>query len=286
VTREALDGTDLPQIVHPHPFVALAALVDLFHPQKPVTAGVDPRASVAPSARIAREATVHAYACVGEGASVGARSVLHPGVYLGEGASVGEDCVLWPHVVLREGCRVSNRVTIHAGAVLGADGFGFARKDGKFVKIRHVGIVLVEDDVEIGANATIDRGTLGSTLIRRGVKIDNLVHVAHNVEIGEDSAMAAQVGISGSTVIGKRVLMGGQVGLVDHLTIGDDAVLIAQSGVIGDVPEGATVSGYPARDHREVLKAAAEVRALDRLKARVRKLEEEVRELREKTSAR
>jgi UDP-3-O-[3-hydroxymyristoyl] glucosamine N-acyltransferase len=282
VTREALDGTAIPQIVHPYPFVALAALVDLFHPAPRAKAGIDPRASVAPSARIAPEAAVHAFACIGDGASVGARSVVHSGVYLGEGASVGEDCVLWPHVVLREACRVGNRVTIHAGAVLGADGFGFARKDGKFVKIRHVGIVLVEDDVEIGANATIDRGTLGRTLLRRGVKIDNLVHIAHNVEIGEDSAMAAQVGISGSTVIGKRVLMGGQVGLVDHLTIGDDAVLIAQSGVIGDVPEGATVSGYPARDHREVLKGTAEVRGLDRLKARVRKLEEEVRALREK----
>jgi UDP-3-O-[3-hydroxymyristoyl] glucosamine N-acyltransferase len=286
VTREPADEARVPQIVHPHPFVALAALVDLFHPVSPAKAGVDPRASVSPSARIAPDATVHAFACIGEKASVGARSVLHSGVFLGEGAFVGEDCVLWPHVVLRERVRLGNRVTIHAGAVLGADGFGFARKDGKFVKIRHVGIVLVEDDVEIGANATIDRGTLGRTLIRRGVKIDNLVHIAHNVEIGEDSAMAAQVGISGSTVIGKRVLMGGQVGLVDHLTVGNDAVLIAQSGVIGNVPEGATLSGYPARDHREVLKAAAEVRGLDRLKARVLKLEEEVRELREKTHLR
>jgi UDP-3-O-[3-hydroxymyristoyl] glucosamine N-acyltransferase len=280
VTRERLADVPLPQIVHPDPFLALALLLDLFHPPASHTPGIDERAWVAASARLAPGVTVYPFAYVGEGAEVGARSVLHPGVFVGAGASVGEDSVLWPNVVIREGCRVGKRVVIHAGAVLGADGFGFARREGRFVKIRHVGIVDVEDDVEIGANAAIDRGTLGRTLIRRGVKIDNLVHIAHNVEIGEDSAMAAQVGISGSTVIGKRVLMGGQVGLVDHLTVGDEAVLVAQSGVIGDVPGGAKLSGYPARPHREVLKTVAEVRGLDRLKERLRRLEEEVRALR------
>jgi len=280
VTRERLADVTVPQIVHADPFLALAVLVDLFHPRASHSRGIDERAWVASSARIAPDATVYPFACIGEGADVGARTILHPGVFLGAGASVGEDSVLWPNVVIREGCRIGQRVVIHAGAVLGADGFGFARRDGKFVKIRHVGIVVVEDDVEIGANAAIDRGTLGRTLIRRGVKIDNLVHIAHNVEVGEDSAMAAQVGVSGSTVIGKRVLMGGQVGLVDHLTVGDEAVLIAQSGVIGDVPGGATLSGFPARPHREFLKTVAELRGLDRLKERLRTLEREVRALR------
>jgi UDP-3-O-[3-hydroxymyristoyl] glucosamine N-acyltransferase len=280
VTREAIVEVGVPQIVHPDPFLSLAALVDLFHPAAAHHPGIDERAWVAPSARVAPDAAVYPFVWIGEGAEIGARTVLHPGVYVGDGASVGEDSVLWPNVVVREGCRIGRRVVIHPGAVLGADGFGFARKDRRFVKIRHVGSVVVEDDVEIGANAAIDRGTLGRTLLRRGVKIDNLVHIAHNVEVGEDSAMAAQVGISGSTVIGKRVLMGGQVGLADHLVVGDDAVLIAQSGVIGDVPHGATLSGYPARPHREVLKATAELRGLDRLKKRLKALEEEVRALR------
>lgn len=279
VTREPLEAIAIPQLVHPDPFLALIALVDLFHPKTAPRAGVDSLASVSPEARLGADVAILPFATVAAGVRVGARSILYPGVFLGGDVSIGEDCVLWPNVVIREGCRIGDRVILHPGAVVGADGFGFARRDGKFLKIRHVGTVVVENDVEIGANATIDRGTLGRTLIRSGVKIDNLVHIAHNVEIGRDSAMAAQVGISGSTVVGERVLMGGQVGLVDHLTVGDDAVLIAQSGVIGDIPEKAVVSGYPARPHREVLKTAAELRRLGRLRKQIRELEREVRSL-------
>lgn len=273
VTRETLSSPNVPQIVVDEPFLALARLVDLFYPRREIDPGIHSSAHVSESAHIGGHVRVAPFAHVGDGARVGDRTVLHCGVFVGEGSSIGDDCVLWPNVVVRDGCRLGSRVTVHPGAVIGADGFGFARTQGKFSKIRHVGTVVVEDDVEIGANAAIDRGTLGRTLIRRGVKIDNLVHIAHNVEVGEDSAMAAQVGISGSTVIGKRVLMGGQVGVVDHLTIGDGAMLIAQSGVIGNVPAGATVSGYPARDHREVLKAAASLRRIERLRKELRELE-------------
>lgn len=279
LVREPVPEKDVPQIVASDPFVALATLVDLFHSGTAPEPGVHRLAFVSGSARVGEGVSIAPFAYVGERAEIGRGTVVHPGVYVGDDVVIGEGCVLWTNVVLREGCRIGRRVLIHPGAVLGADGFGFARRDGRFLKIRHVGIVVVEDDVEIGANAAIDRGTLGQTTIKRGVKIDNLVHIAHNVEVGEDSAMAAQVGISGSTVIGRRVLMGGQVGLVDHLSVGDDAVLIAQSGVIGNVPPGATLSGYPARPHREVLKTTAELRSLDELRKKVRALEREIEAL-------
>jgi UDP-3-O-[3-hydroxymyristoyl] glucosamine N-acyltransferase len=279
VTRGPVDGVAVPLIVHPDPFVALAELVEIFFPASRPPAGIHTLAFVSPSATIDAGASILPFAHVGERVSVGARTVIHPGVFLGDDVCIGEDCVLWPNVVVREGCRLGDRILVHPGAVIGADGFGFARREGKFVKIRHVGTVLVEDDVEIGANATIDRGTLGSTRIRRGVKLDNLVHIAHNVDVGEDSAMAAQVGISGSTVIGRNVLMGGQSGAVDHLTIGDGAILVVQSGAIGDIAPGEMVTGFPARPHREFLRATAELRHLKGLRRKVRELEEQIEAL-------
>ncbi len=282
ITKEPVSELDIPQIVHPDPFLAFMELVDVFFPEPPVKREIHPLAHVSASARLENNVAVLPFAYIGDGVVVGAGTVIHSGVYLGANAVLGEDCTLWTHAIVREGCRLGRRVILQPGCVIGGDGFGFARRDGKFIKVRHVGTVVIEDDVEIGANATIDRATLGTTVIRRGVKLDNLVHVAHNVDIGEDSAMAAQAGVSGSTIIGERVLMGGQVGMVDHLTIGDDAVLIAQSGVIGDIAEGAMVSGYPARAHKEVLKSTAELRGLSQLRKKVRELEEQVRALQQK----
>ena len=274
-------GLAIPQILVSDPFLNINRLVDLFNPpdQLRPPPGIDPQAKISGSSEIGEEVSIGPFVCIGDEASIGARTVLHPGVYVGQGVRLGEDVTVWPNVVIREGTSIGSRVIVHPGAVIGADGFGFARRNGHFFKIRHVGTVVIEDDVEIGANATIDRATFGRTLIRRGVRIDNQVHIGHNVEIGEDTVMAAQCGVSGSTVIGRRVMMGGQVGLGDHLKVGDDAILIGQSGVIGDIQAGAKVSGYPARSHAEVLRAQAEMRALPRLKAKLRELEEKIQRL-------
>jgi UDP-3-O-[3-hydroxymyristoyl] glucosamine N-acyltransferase len=273
LTHEKL-GVAIAQVLVQDPVVSINELLDLFHPRAPAaTAGIDRQARVDETATIGRDVSIQAFACVGPEASVGARTTIGAGAYLGRGVRVGEDSILGPNVVILDGSILGSRVILHAGAVVGADGFGYARRDGRFIRMRHVGTVVIEDDVEIGANATIDRATLGRTVIRRGVKLDNQVHIGHNVEVGEDTVMAAQCGVSGSTVVGRRVMMGGQVGLVDHLVVGDEAKLVAQSGVIGDVAPGAIVSGYPARAHREVLRAQAELRTLARLRARVSALE-------------
>lgn len=279
ITKEPVSELEIPQIVHPDPFLAFLELVDEFFPVPPGNGTIHALAHVSESARLADDVTVMPFASIGDEVEIGTGTVIHPGVVIEPRASIGDHCTIWPNVTVRDRCRIGARVILHPGCVVGGDGFGFARRDGKFIKVRHVGTVDIEEDVEIGANATIDRATFGRTLIHRGVKIDNLVHIGHNVEIGEDSAMAAQAGVSGSTVIGKRVLMGGQAGMVDHLVIGDDAILVAQSGVIGNIPAGTMVSGYPARPHKEVLKSAAAARGLSELRKKIRALEEQVRAL-------
>ncbi len=238
------------------PRLMLIELLNLFHPPASSIPGIST------AARVAADARVH----------------LHPFAYVGPGAEIGEDSVLHPHVVVRDGVRVGRRVIIHAGAVLGADGFGYAWDGSAHRKIPQVGTVVIEDDVEIGANTTIDRGTLGPTVVRRGVKIDNLVMVAHNVEIGEDTVIAAQTGISGSCRIGRGVLLAGQVGIGDHITIGDGAVVNAKSGVVSDVPADGKFAGTYARPVTEYHRIwAAEARlpeVLRRLRALERRLEE------------
>jgi UDP-3-O-[3-hydroxymyristoyl] glucosamine N-acyltransferase len=268
-------------------YLAFAKVSTLFHPPREPVPEVSSRASIAAGARVDPSAEVRDFAVVGAGASVGARTILFPGVVLGEGARVGDDCILYANVVVREHCIVGDRCILQPGAVVGGDGFGFAfdpEGDGsgpRHYKVPQAGIAVLEDDVELGANSCVDRATLGRTVVRRGAKIDDLVMIAHNVDFGPLSLAAAQVGIAGSTKVGTGVIMGGQAGMVGHIEIGDGARLGAQSGVIGDVPAGETVTGFPARRHREWLREEGSIRALPGLVKRVRELEKAMKKIQE-----
>jgi len=224
--------------------------------------------------------TIFPNAFVGPRVRIGTGTVIFPGVFLGEEVQVGAQCVLHPNVVVREGCRLGDRVILHAGVVIGSDGFGYAGSGDQRVKIPQTGIVVVEDDVEIGANTTVDRATLGRTVISRGVKIDNLVQIAHNVIIGEHSVIAAQAGIAGSTRIGKNVTLAGQVGVINHVQIGDGAMIGPQSGIPKSVPAGAVLSGgIAAAPHHEWLKVMTLLPQLPKLWSTVRSLEKRVAQI-------
>ncbi|MBM4441769.1 MAG: UDP-3-O-(3-hydroxymyristoyl)glucosamine N-acyltransferase [Candidatus Rokubacteria bacterium] len=272
-------GLPAPVLECGSPQRAVIELLTLFHPPSPLPAGVHPTAVVAPSAAIDPTAAVGPLSVVEAGARIGARVAVHALAYVGRGVEVGDDSELHPHVVLREGVALGQRVVVHAGAVLGADGFGFRPEGGRHRKVPQVGRVVIEDDVEIGANTTIDRATLGATVIRRGTKIDNLVQVAHNVEIGEDAIVAAQTGIAGSSKIGRGVILAGQVGVADHVTVGDGAMLGAQTGVAQDVEPGAKLAGTwgrPLLQARRIWIAQAE---LPEMVTRMKKLERRIAEL-------
>lgn len=265
----------------PNPHLAFARVSALLHPARRHAPGVSERAQVHPTARVHPSATVMAFAVVEPGAEVGARSVLYPGVYVGEGARVGEDCTLYPSVTVREACSVGDRVVLHASAVVGADGFGFAfdPEGPQHFKVPQAGVVRIEDDVEVGACTTIDRATLGETVVGRGTKIDNLVQLAHNVRVGPLTLICAQAGVSGSAELGTGVVLAGQVGVVGHIRVGDLAKVGAQSGVAHDVEDGQVVSGSPAVPHKEWLRSSAAVGGLADLMKEVRALRKRVEQL-------
>jgi len=266
--------TALPALLSDNPYLSFARAVALLHPEPRPAPGVDASARVDPTASLGEGVHVGPLAVIGPRARVGARSVLHAHVVVYEDAAIGEDCRLHSGVQVREGCRLGNRVVVQNGAVIGSDGFGFARDAaGRYEKIPQRGIVVVEDDVEIGALTAIDRAALAETRVGRGSKLDNLVQVGHSVTIGEDSVLAGQVGVAGSSTIGSRVTLAGQVGVAGHLKIGDGVVASAQTGIPNDVPAGAFVSGYPAIENRAWLKSSAVFAKLPELLKRVRELE-------------
>ncbi|MBW2595249.1 MAG: UDP-3-O-(3-hydroxymyristoyl)glucosamine N-acyltransferase [Deltaproteobacteria bacterium] len=271
-------------IVTEDPYSAMAMVLELIYPEENIPAGISGDAFIEVGAEIGEDVAIYPGVYIGRRARIERGAVLYPGVFVGNDAAVGESSVLYPNVVVYRGCRIGKRVTLHAGVIIGADGFGFANPGADNRKIPQVGIVQIDDDVEVGANTTIDRGTLGKTWIKKGVKIDNLVQIAHNVVIGENSIIVAQVGISGSTKLGESVILGGQAGLIGHITIGDNVMVAAQSGVHEDVAPGQIVSGSPNMPHTNWLRTQAclprlpEMRkTVNSLLKRIEKLEEEVK---------
>ncbi|MCP4666781.1 MAG: UDP-3-O-(3-hydroxymyristoyl)glucosamine N-acyltransferase, partial [Deltaproteobacteria bacterium] len=270
-----------PQVKVPDPGLGYARVAALFEPPVPRHPGISDRAAVNDSSRIGKDVSIYPMVYVGEDVFIGDHAILFPGVFIGDRVRIGNRTVIYPNVSIWQDCVIGNDVMIHAGTVIGSDGFGFVRDGPVSVKIPQRGIVQIDDEVEIGANNSIDRATLGKTWIQRGVKTDNQVHVAHNVVIGEDSIVVAQTGISGSVRIGREVIIGGQVGVIDHLEIGDGAMVAAQSAVIKDVPPGEVVSGSPSMPHRRHLKVIREIKRLPQLNERLRLLERKVKELEE-----
>ena len=270
------DNISVAQIRVSNPAKAFEQVVLKLAP-KPITfaPGVDPRAVVDPSAHLGERVSIQPYAVIEAGARIGDDTLIGAGSYIGHETVIGSACLIYPRVTIRERSRVGSRVIIHSGAVIGADGFGFEMVDGRHEKIQQLGIVQIDDDVEIGANTTVDRARFGRTWIRQGVKIDNLVQIAHNVVIGKNSVIVAQTGISGSTRVGEHVQMGGQVGIVGHVTIADKTRIGAQSGVSKDIGGGVWF-GYPAMPMPEAKRQIAWVRRLGKLFERVKEIEKKL----------
>jgi UDP-3-O-[3-hydroxymyristoyl] glucosamine N-acyltransferase len=259
------------------PYLAFANALSLFVASPQPEPGVDDFSRIAPDAVLGRDVSIGPFVSVGRGARIGDRTVIYPNVSIGDGTVIGDDCVVHSQVAIRERITIGHRVVIQNGAVIGGDGYGFVRRaDGTHQKIPQTSSVVIEDDVEIGANTAVDRPAVGETRIQAGAKIDNLVQVGHGVNIGRNALLAAQVGISGSTTIGDGVVLGGQVGVAGHVRIGKGASAVGQSGITNSVPDGAFVSGYPAIDNREWLKSSAIFRKLPTLRKKLSELEQRI----------
>jgi UDP-3-O-[3-hydroxymyristoyl] glucosamine N-acyltransferase len=275
---------DKPLLSIANPYLAFAKILSLYTQKAYQPKGITPQASISPTARVGKEVTIYPFVCVGDRCSIGDRVTLYSGVSVGEDSSIGDESVLHAHVSIYPGTIIGKRVILHSGVVVGSDGFGYVKDGKKNVKIPQVGHVEIEDDVEIGANTTVDRAALGKTVIHRGVKIDNLVQVAHNVVIGEDSIIVAQVGISGSTKIGSNVTLAGQAGLTGHITVGDNVMVGAQSGVMNDLPPNSAYTGSPAIPHREQLRVASATLKLPEMRKTLKEIDARLKRIEEMTS--
>ena len=260
-------------------YESLAKLLNLYEMSKPKKTGIDPLAYIAPTAKIGKDVYIAPFACVGDNAEIGDNTSLHPHATVGSGAKVGNDCILYPHVTVYHDCRIGNNCILHAGSVIGADGFGFAPSPEGYEKIPQIGIVVLEDNVEIGANTCIDRATMGATIIRKGVKLDNLIQIAHNVEVGSHTVMASQVGVAGSTKVGEWCMFGGQVGVAGHITVGNRVNMGAQSGVNGSVKDGKALIGTPPIEFKNYFKSSAVFKKLPDMYLELGSLKKEIEEL-------
>lgn len=276
-------------IVVDNAYESLAKLLNLYEASKPRKTGISTKAYIDPTAKIGKDVYIAPFVYIGEQVEIGDHTQIYPHVTLSEGVKVGEQCILYPGVSIYHNCKIGNRCILHSGSVIGADGFGFAPTSNGYDKIPQIGIVVIEDEVEIGANTCVDRATMGATIIHQGAKLDNLIQIAHNNKIGSHTVMAAQVGVAGSTEIGKWCMVGGQVGFAGHLKVGDRISIGAQSGIPGNVKSGSTIMGYPAIEHKQFARSSVIYKKLpdmydqlselqkefDALKARLEKKKEQ-----------
>ncbi|MBR0165528.1 MAG: UDP-3-O-(3-hydroxymyristoyl)glucosamine N-acyltransferase [Prevotella sp.] len=264
-------------------YECVAKLLQLYESMKPKKTGIDEKASISSKATIGKDVYIGPFAVIGEGAVIGDGTQIYPHTVIGDGVTVGEKCLIYPNVTIYQGCKLGNNVTIHAGSVIGADGFGFAPNTEGYDKIPQIGIVIIEDNVEIGANTCIDRSTMGQTIIHKGVKLDNLIQVAHNCEIGENTVMSAQAGMAGSTKIGAWCMVGGQAGFAGHIQIADKTFIGAQCGVIKNTKgNGESLIGSPAMDPKMFFKAKAVYPKLPEMYRQIATLRKEIDELKKK----
>ena len=263
----------------PNAYAALATLLNLVEKSTPPKNGIDSTAFVAASAKTGENCYIGAMAYIGEQTVIGKNCLIYPHVYIGDHVTVGDYTIIYPHATIYDDCVIGNHCILQAGSVIGSDGFGFAPEDGKYIKIPQLGNVVLEDEVEIGANTTVDRAVMGSTIIRRGVKLDNLIQIAHNVEVGEHTVMAAQAGVAGSTKIGHHCMFGGQVGLSGHLKISDHVSIAAQSGVMYSIEKPGAYMGSPAKNSKEFFRTMIYTQKLSEIMQTIRLLQKEIDEL-------
>lgn len=286
IVKESISLYQGPQLVVADPTLAYAKVATIFASQTPRFPGISEKSIIAEGVHIGKNVSIYPFVYVGKESIIGNEVTLFPGVYIGDRVTVGKESVLYPNVTIMSDCIIGKNVIIHAGTVIGSDGFGFARDGDINIKIPQTGIVQIEDEVEIGAQNAIDRAALGKTKIGKGVKTDNLVQIGHNVAIGENTIIVAQVGIAGSTKIGNNVIIGGQVGFTDHIEIGDRVMIGSKSGVSKSIPAGQVVSGIPTMPHQLWLRTRNHIKKLPEYSERLKELEKELKELREQLKER